>query len=115
MSARSPITTHVLDIAAGKPAEGIAVTLERKSGDGFAQAGRGVTNADGRIADLMSPGTMTTGVWRITFHLADYWERTDTPGFYPEAAIVFEVRDTTQHYHVPLLLSPYGYSTYRGS
>lgn len=115
MSARSPITTHVLDIAQGRPAEGIAVTLEKISGNAFSEVGRGITNADGRIADLMAPGTLSTGVWRITFHLADYWQRIDTPGFYPEAAIVFEVRNTEQHYHVPLLLSPYGYSTYRGS
>ncbi|MDG1482705.1 MAG: hydroxyisourate hydrolase [Myxococcota bacterium] len=105
----SAITTHVLDTARGCPAAGIPVTLERLDGD-WQAAGSGTTNADGRVADLLAPGNIPTGTWRITFDLSDYQE-----GFYPYAAIAFRVEDGTAHYHVPLLLSPYGYSTYRGS
>ncbi len=105
----SAITTHVLDTARGCPAAGIPVTLERQDGD-WQAAGQGTTDADGRITDLLAPGTIPAGVWRITFELADYQE-----GFYPYASIVFSVEDGEAHYHVPLLLSPYGYSTYRGS
>ncbi|MFT5682329.1 MAG: 5-hydroxyisourate hydrolase [Myxococcota bacterium] len=105
----SAITTHVLDTARGCPAAGIPVTLERQDGD-WSTVSQGTTNADGRIADLLAPGALSVGTWRITFDLTDYQE-----GFYPYATIVFRVTDTGAHYHVPLLLSPYGYSTYRGS
>ncbi|MBL9007460.1 MAG: hydroxyisourate hydrolase [Myxococcales bacterium] len=114
-SLRSPITTHVLDTARGCPAADVPVRLERQVGDGFEVIGRGVTNRDGRVADLLPPGTLAAGVYRITFETGAYYESCATPGFYPYAQIVFVVRDVSQHYHVPLLLSPYGYSTYRGS
>ncbi len=114
-SLRSPITTHVLDTARGCPAAGVPVCLERQVGDSFDVVGRGVTNGDGRVADLLPPGTLTAGVYRITFQTGAYYESLAAQGFYPYAQIVFVVRDVSQHYHVPLLLSPYGYSTYRGS
>ena len=105
----SAITTHVLDTARGCPAAGIPVTLERLDGT-WQTAGTGTTDSDGRIGDLLAPGDIAEGTWRITFNLEGY-----QAGFYPYATIVFRVRDGSQHYHVPLLLSPYGYSTYRGS
>jgi len=110
----SPITTHILDTSRGRPAAGVTVTLERQ-GDGWEHLGRGVTNADGRVTDLMAPGSLRAGVHRIRFATGEYWEALGSSGFYPFVEIVFEVGATDEHYHVPLLLNPYGYSTYRGS
>ncbi len=112
----SPITTHVLDTARGKPAANVPVVLEKKQADGtYALVGRGVTDADGRNKELMKDGALTPGIFRITFDTGAYLEAAGTKGFFPEASIVFEIEDTAAHYHVPLLLSPFGYSTYRGS
>lgn len=107
----STISTHVLDTANGQPAAGVTITLERVSGDQFDQIGGGITNSDGRVTDLLSPNTLTTGTYRMSFlNLESY-----NDGFYPEVRVMFKVTETDSHYHVPLLLSPYGYSTYRGS
>ena len=113
----SPITTHVLDTSRGRPAAGISITLERRSAEGaFSPVGRGSTDDDGRLRTLIPDGeALALGVYRITFDIGAYFGAQGVATFYPEAAIVFEVRDASQHYHVPLLLSPYGYSTYRGS
>jgi 5-hydroxyisourate hydrolase len=97
------ITTHILDISRGKPSEGVTVRLERKEGAAWKELSRGVTNADGRVADLLAKAPR--GVYRLIF---------ETKGFFPEISIAFEVSDE-RHHHVPLLLSPFGYSTYRGS
>jgi 5-hydroxyisourate hydrolase len=113
---KSPITTHVLDTALGRPASGVGVRLERLGQGGETSLlAQGVTDEDGRITDLLSPGSLRPAVYRITFEIAAYFRATGQRGFYPEAAVVFEVEDTGSHYHVPLLLSPFGYSTYRGS
>ena len=108
----SPITTHVLDTALGKPAAGVPVLLERASG-GWRVAGRGETDADGRCRTLLK-GALKRGTYRITFGVASYFRRTRQKGFYPSVSVVFTVADA-RHHHVPLLLSPWGYSTYRGS
>jgi 5-hydroxyisourate hydrolase len=111
----SEITTHVLDTSLGRPAAGVPVTLEaRESMDGWKQVGRGTTDVDGRLRNL-APAPLAAGIYRLTFDTRAYFESRQTPGFYPEVAIVFEVRDAAAKYHVPLLISPYGYSTYRGS
>jgi len=111
----SAITTHVLDTALGKPAAGVPALLERQSPDGaWTVAGRGVTDADGRIRDLLD-GPLEATTYRLTFDTAVYYGHRNAQGFYPQVAIVFEVRNSGQHHHVPLLLSPFGYSTYRGS
>ena len=111
----SPITTHVLDTSLGRPASGVSALLERRIADGsFVALGRGVTDADGRIRDLLS-GPLETGTFRLTFDTAAYFDAQGKTGFYPTVAIVFQVVDASQHHHVPLLLSPFGYSTYRGS
>jgi len=99
------ITTHVLDTAKGKPAQGIAVTLSILDSD-WKQIAKGVTDADGRCRTLTEGTELKRATYRLTF-------KTDT--FFPEVSIVFRVDDPAQHYHVPLLLSPFGYSTYRGS
>jgi len=112
---KSPITTHILDTSLGRPASGVDLVLERKNDGTWVQVGTGTTNADGRVTDLMRPGTLTAGVYRIEFHIAPYFAAQQRDSFYPEATIVFEVKAVDEHYHVPLLLNPFGYSTYRGS
>ena len=107
------ITTHVLDTSIGKPASGIDVVLEWKQND-WTQIGIGTTNDDGRIADLTTT-PIAAGHYRISFALAPYFEAQDVDAFYPAAHIEFIIKDPDQHYHVPLLLNPFGYSTYRGS
>ena len=112
----SPITTHVLDLARGRPAAGVPVKLEVKEGDAFRTLARASTDDDGRVKGLLPPvPPLDAGVYRITFDTGAYFRDQGVDAFYPEAAIVFEVRASGEHYHVPLLLSPYGYSTYRGS
>ena len=115
----SAITTHVLDTARGRPAAGVAVVLEHgRVGEAGAwhEIGRGVTDADGRIKALLAPGVhLAAGVHRLTFATGAYFAAQDVAAFYPEVRITFVVTDPAQHHHVPLLLSPFGYSTYRGS
>jgi 5-hydroxyisourate hydrolase len=115
MSARSPITTHVLDTATGRPAKGVRITLEKLSGATATKLAEGTTNDDGRITDLLAPGSLEPGTYQMTFHVADYFAARGERSFYPRVPVVFTIESTTEHYHVPLLLSPYGYSTYRGS
>ena len=110
----SPITTHVLDTARGKPAVGIPVSLHIQSDGIWKELAGGITNQDGRITDLLRESTLKPGRYRLTFETGKYLAQSGKP-FFPEVEIVFEVHDPAQHYHVPLLLSPYGYSTYRGS
>jgi 5-hydroxyisourate hydrolase len=112
----SGITTHVLDTSRGRPASGVPVLLEIRAEDGWREMGRGETDADGRARQLLPQGSpLTAGTWRLTFDVGSYFAAQSVESFYPEASIVFLIRDPEQHYHVPLLLSPYGYSTYRGS
>ncbi len=112
----SGITTHVLDTARGLPAAGVPVALEIRAETGWRELGRAATDDDGRIRQLLPAGSaLIPGVYRLTFDLDRYFAELEIEGFYPEASIVFHVRDAAQHHHVPLLLSPFGYSTYRGS
>jgi 5-hydroxyisourate hydrolase len=113
----SPITTHVLDTTLGQPASGVPVTLEFESAPGaWSMLGKGHTDADGRIRDLLPAGTpLAAGTYRLTFETESYFARMGTDGFYPHVPILFRLANPGQHYHVPLLLNPYGYSTYRGS
>jgi 5-hydroxyisourate hydrolase len=115
MNTKSPITTHVLDTSLGRPADGIAVTLLRHNGADWIEIARGNTDNDGRISDLLPAGALVTGRHRLVFATREYHERTASAAFYTEVIIDFNVADASQHYHVPLLLSPFGYSTYRGS
>lgn len=112
----SAITTHVLDTSRGRPAAEVLVVLERRSGEEHRELARGKTDADGRLRTLLTQGAaVEPGVYRLTFHTAAYFAALGVEGFYPEVMIAFEIKDAAQHYHVPLLLNPYGYSTYRGS
>ncbi|HJZ70637.1 MAG TPA: hydroxyisourate hydrolase [Vicinamibacterales bacterium] len=109
------ITTHVLDIARGGPAVGVAVILELRQASEWTPVGRGETDGNGRVATLTS-GALAPGVYRLTFDVAAYQrERGLDANFFPEVRITFNVKDTDEHYHIPLLLSPFGYSTYRGT
>lgn len=115
-SAGSPITTHVLDTALGRPAVGIAAVLEFFVEGQWRPIGMGTTNSDGRIRDLLpAERQLTPGMYRLSFDTGSYFAATGTEGFYPYVLVVFELKSPETHYHVPLLLSPYGYSTYRGS
>ncbi|HSS78589.1 MAG TPA: hydroxyisourate hydrolase [Thermoanaerobaculia bacterium] len=112
----SGITTHVLDTSRGRPATGVPVVLEVRDGDGWREITRATTDDDGRTRQLLPTGSaLIPGIYCLTFDLDRYFAVQEIEGFYPEASIVFNVRDAAQHYHVPLLLSPFGYSTYRGS
>jgi 5-hydroxyisourate hydrolase len=113
----SPITTHVLDTSCGLPAQAVPITLELRGPSGaFTVIGSGFTDGDGRLRTLLPDGaTVTAGVYRITFDTGAYFHAQSTRTFYPSVSVVFEVTDATQHYHVPLLLNPFGFSTYRGS
>jgi 5-hydroxyisourate hydrolase len=105
------LSTHVLDISLGRPGAGVGVVLE--TGDGQT-IGDGVTDADGRVTSI-GPDRLEAGDYRLRFASGEYFAAQGTGAFYPEVVVVFTVADPTQHFHVPLLLSPYGYSTYRGS
>ena len=111
----SPITTHILDTSLGRPAQGVAITLERQVGDDWSMIATAETNDDGRVAGLMAPGSLEADVYRISFDTGAYFAGQKRACFYPYVQIVFEITAPDQHYHVPLLLNPYGYSTYRGS
>ena len=112
----STISTHILDTARGIPAEGVPLILEANTDDGWTPIGGGTTNDDGRVRDLLNEGeSLDVGMYRMTFETGVYFEQNQTKGFYPVVKVVFEIQAPDEHYHVPLLLSPYGYSTYRGS
>ncbi|MGB7848034.1 MAG: hydroxyisourate hydrolase [Candidatus Acidiferrum sp.] len=112
----SQITTHVLDVSLGRPAANVPVILEAQTADGrWTEAGRGSTNGDGRLKDLGAAKAFGAGIYRLTFDTRAYFAALKIEGLYPQVIIAFEVRDAKEHYHIPLLLSPYGYSTYRGS
>ena len=110
------ITTHVLDIAKGRPAAGVTVILEMRQAGEWSPIGRGETDGNGRLATLTEWRSVTPGTYRLTFDVGAYHrDQGISVPFFPEATITFNVRDVSDDYHVPLLLSPYGYSTYRGT
>ncbi len=112
----SAITTHILDVSSGVPARGVPVVLERETSSGWEVIGKGETNEDGRLRDLLDAGEiLKAGGYRLTFDTGNYFARRQIESFYPQVTVAFTVRDAARHYHVPLLLSPFGYSTYRGS
>ena len=110
----SQLTTHVLDTSAGKPGENISVQLMQKVTNEWKAIAQGVTNGDGRIPDLLPAGKTLSGNYKIVFNTGDYYATQNIKTFYPAVEILFTIFDDS-HYHVPLLISPFGYSTYRGS
>ena len=111
----SAITTHVLDVSRGCPAAGIPVALERVNASPATPLARATTDDDGRVKTFTPPPSLTPGTYRLTFDVSSYFTSAGVQAFYPRVVVEFDVRDASQHYHVPLLLSPFGYSTYRGS
>jgi 5-hydroxyisourate hydrolase len=112
----SHITTHVLDVSLGRPAANVSVILESQSPRGdWTESGRGTTDDDGRLREWAASKPLSPGIYRLTFDTRAYFAGRKVASLYPQVVIVFEVRDAQEHYHIPLLLSPFGYSTYRGS
>ena len=113
----SAITTHVLDTSRGRPAAGVPVELEARDGAGaWRPIGRGATDADGRLRTLMSDGEpLVAGVYRLVFDVETYFAADAVRAFFPRVIVEFTAMEGEEHYHVPLLLSPFGYSTYRGT
>jgi 5-hydroxyisourate hydrolase len=116
VEAMSAITTHVLDITLGLPAQGVRVELEHKQGEQWLALGSGVTDGDGRLRDLMArESALRPGLYRLRFLTGEYFSRLGIAALHPFVEIVFDLRDERAHYHIPLLVSPHAYSTYRGS
>jgi 5-hydroxyisourate hydrolase len=111
----SQITTHILDTTRGKPAQGVTIALYEQRADTWQELARGTTNQDGRVADLLPKNELLPlGTYKLKFFTQEYFDQQTPTAFYPFVEIVFAVT-TQEHYHVPLLLNPFGYSTYRGS
>ncbi|MFE8599467.1 hydroxyisourate hydrolase [Archangium violaceum] len=108
------ISTHILDTSRGRPAEGVTVKLSVWQDGNWAELARGVTNPDGRVKPLLET-ISAAGVYRLSFEVAPYFARLGIDSFYPAVSVEFRVNVPSEHYHVPLLLNPFGYSTYRGS
>lgn len=111
----SQVTTHILDTTLGKPAKGVTTILCQEENDSWKEIARGVTNQNGRISDLLSTDViLPLGTYKMKFETKPYFEQLSVPTFYPLIEIIFTIA-SAEHYHVPLLLNPFGYSTYRGS
>ena len=112
----SQITTHVLDTTRGLPAQNLPITLFAQTKQGWHELASGITNADGRITGLLADDVvLSTGIYRMHFATKAYFDANNEQGFYPYVDIVFELDNSGRHYHIPLLLTAFGYSTYRGS
>ena len=112
----SSITTHVLDVSIGRPAGGVSIVLEQLDGDHWKGIGRGETDADGRLKTLVPAGTqLGSGTYRLKFDTGSYFLASGTQTFFPSVTVTFQRGDATRNHHVPLLVSPFGYSTYLGS
>jgi 5-hydroxyisourate hydrolase len=109
------VSSHVLDATTGRPAAGVEVRLHRQDGAGWEPLAQSATGADGRLRDWVPAGAVRAGVHRLAFGTGAWFAGQGRPTFYPEVVVVFTVADPAEHHHVPLLLSPFGYSTYRGS
>lgn len=116
MAAGNPLSVHVLNLQDGLPSPDLTVTLEKQQSGTWQTLNQGVTNEQGRITDLYPQGkALEKGTYRVTFKTGDWFKKHDTASFFPEVPVIFNVDGSVPHYHIPLLLSPYGFSTYRGS
>lgn len=112
----SGISTHVLDNSRGSPGSGLAVTLEFRTSTGWELRGSGTTGDDGRISRLLSmENELVRGTYRVIFNTGSYYHLIGQESFYPQVVVVFEVVNSDEHYHIPLLLNAFGYTTYRGN
>lgn len=113
---KSPITSHVLDATSGKPGDDMGIRLDRLTANGFVLIANGTTDADGRCNNLLPPHSRPeVGIYKVTFFSNEFYQKRGIVSFYPFVEITFEIKDPAEHYHIPLLLSPYAFSTYRGS
>ncbi|WP_075183493.1 hydroxyisourate hydrolase [Pantoea sp. 1.19] len=110
----STLSTHVLDTALGRPAEGISIVLEQWLPDGWVHLHAGITDGDGRIRQL-SPAPLAAGRYRLVAALSDYFQRSGRPSLWPQAQIDVQLPGDEAHYHLPFLITPWSWSTYRGS
>lgn len=116
LAADNPLSVHVLNLESGLPSQDVVVTLEQQQKDGWKQLNQGTTNQQGRITALYpADQKLAKGIYRVTFKTGDWFKAHKQPSFFPEVPVIFEVDGSVPHYHIPLLLSPYGYSTYRGN
>jgi len=111
----SGITTHVLDTSLGKPAAGVQVSLCVREGSTFSEIARAITDADGRVRQFLPDLPLAVGSYQLVFETVGYFRAASREAFYERVSLEFYVADSAQHYHVPLLLTPFGYTTYRGS
>ncbi|XP_010842222.1 5-hydroxyisourate hydrolase-like isoform X2 [Bos indicus] len=113
----SPLTTHVLDTASGLPAQGLYLRLSRLEdcGQQWTELKKSCTDRDGRCPGLLPPGQMKAGTYKLSFDTKGYWQKRGQESFYPYVEVVFTITNETHKFHVPLLLSPWSYTTYRGS
>ncbi|XP_065776537.1 5-hydroxyisourate hydrolase-like isoform X4 [Muntiacus reevesi] len=113
----SPLTTHVLDTASGLPAQGLYLRLSRLEdrGQQWTELKKSCTDHDGRCPGLLPPGQMKAGTYKLSFDTKGYWQKRGQESFYPYVEVVFTITNETHKFHVPLLLSPWSYTTYRGS
>lgn len=115
-SAGNPLSVHVLNLENGLPSPGVKVLLEKQDGKSWIELSSGITNEQGRIPALYPEGkALEKGNYRVTFKTGEWFAARKTPSFFPEVPVVFVVDGTVPHYHIPLLLSPFGFSTYRGN
>ena len=116
LAADNPLSVHVLNLENGLPSPGVEVVLEQQDGKNWTKLNTGVTNEQGRIPALYPEGKkLEQGVYRVTFETGDWFKKHDTATFFPEVPVIFSADASVEHYHIPLLLSPYGFSTYRGN
>lgn len=113
----NPLSVHVLNLENGLPSSGIEVKLEQKIGSNWKLLSSAVTNEQGRISDLYPAGEKidSKATYKVTFETGKWFEKNKTETFFPEIPVIFKADGNLKHYHIPLLLSPYGYSTYRGN
>ncbi|WP_034948885.1 hydroxyisourate hydrolase [Erwinia oleae] len=113
---KNPLSVHVLNLQTGTPTAGIAVDLEQKQENGWKKLASGTTDDNGRIGALFPAGKILShGDYKVVFQTGNYYQKIKQPTFFPEIPVIFHVEKDGDHYHIPLLLSPYGYSTYRGN
>ena len=116
LAADNPLSVHVLNLENGLPSSSVGVRLEQQQGENWTKLNSGVTNEQGRIPALYPEGKkLEQGVYRVTFETGDWFKKHDTATFFPEVPVIFSADASVEHYHIPLLLSPYGFSTYRGN
>ena len=115
-AAGNPLIVHVLNLQDGLPSPGVSVTLEKQDAQNWSTLNTGTTNEQGRITALYPEGkALEKGTYRVTFKTGDWFKKHQSATFFPEVPVIFEADGSVPHYHIPLLLSPYGFSTYRGN